>query len=51
MNAADREIELRARKRSSGSIAAEAVRDLRWGFGFVENALKAHTGFEPVPPP
>lgn len=26
----------------------EAVRDLRWGSGFVENAVKAHTGFEPV---
>ena len=33
------------------SKAMEAVRDLRWGSGFVENALKAHTGFEPVPPP
>ncbi len=30
------------------SKAMEAVRDLRWGSGFVENALKAHTGFEPV---
>ena len=25
-----------------------AVCDLRWGAGSVENALKAHTGFEPV---
>ena len=33
------------------SKAMEAVRDLRWGSGFVENAPKAHTGFEPVPPP
>jgi len=33
------------------SKAMEAVRDLRWGSGFVENAVKAHTGFEPVPPP
>ncbi len=28
------------------SKAMEAVRDLRWGSGFVENAVKAHTGFE-----
>jgi Phage integrase family len=28
------------------SKAMEAVRDLRWGSGFVENALKAHTGLE-----
>ncbi len=27
------------------SKAMEAVRDLRWGSGFVENAVKAHTGF------
>ena len=33
------------------SKVMEAVRDLRWGSGFVENALKAHTGFEPVLPP
>ena len=30
------------------SKAMEAVRDLRWGSGFVENAVEAHTGFEPV---
>jgi hypothetical protein len=29
----------------------EVVRDLSWGLGFKELAVKAHTGFEPVPPP
>jgi hypothetical protein len=29
----------------------EAVRDLSWGSGFESPAVKAHTGFEPVPPP
>jgi len=33
------------------SKAMEAVRDLQWGSRFLENAVKAHTGFEPVPPP
>ncbi len=33
------------------SKAMEAVRDLSWGLGFSELAVKAHTGFEPVPPP
>jgi len=33
------------------SKAMEAVRDLSWGLGFEEFAVKAHTGFEPVPPP
>jgi integrase len=33
------------------STAMEAVRDLSWGLGFKESAVKAHTGFEPVPPP
>jgi integrase len=33
------------------SKAMEAVRDLSWGLGFEELAGKAHTGFEPVPPP
>jgi integrase len=33
------------------SKAMEAVRDLSWGLGFKELAVKAHTGFEPVPPP
>ena len=42
------QVHLKALNRSK---AMEAVRDLRWGSGFVENALKAHTGFEPVPPP
>jgi site-specific recombinase XerD len=31
--------------------AMEAVRDLSWASGFQPNAGKAHTGFEPVPPP
>jgi len=29
----------------------EDVRDLSWGPGFQSNREKAHTGFEPVPPP
>ena len=29
----------------------EDVRDLSWGPGFQSNTEKAHTGFEPVPPP
>jgi integrase len=33
------------------SQAMEAVRDLSWGLGFKAEAVKAHTGFEPVPPP
>ena len=34
-------------------LAMEAVRDLSWNrtSGFSENREKAHTGFEPVPPP
>ena len=31
--------------------AMEAVRDLSWGSGFQSKGVKAHTGFEPVPPP
>ena len=31
--------------------AVEAVRDLSWGSGFQSKGIKAHTGFEPVPPP
>jgi integrase len=31
--------------------AMEAVRDLSWGSGFQSKGSKAHTGFEPVPPP
>ncbi len=31
--------------------AMEAVRDLSWGAGFQTDREKAHTGFEPVPPP
>jgi integrase len=31
--------------------AMEEVRDLTWGSGFQSNREKAHTGFEPVPPP
>ena len=31
--------------------AMEEVRDLTWGSGFQSNRKKAHTGFEPVPPP
>jgi site-specific recombinase XerD len=33
------------------SKAMEAVRDLSWGLGFQPEAVEAHTGFEPVPPP
>jgi len=33
------------------SKAMDPVRDLSWGLGFKELAVKAHTGFEPVPPP
>ena len=33
------------------SKATEAVRDLSWGSGFQSKGAKAHTGFEPVPPP
>jgi integrase len=33
------------------SKAMEAVRDFSWGSGFQSNREKAHTGFEPVPPP
>ena len=42
------QVYLRALNRSK---AMEAVRDLRWGSGFRGEAVKAHTGFEPVPPP
>jgi integrase len=31
--------------------AMEAVRDLSWGLGLQPGLVKAHTGFEPVPPP
>jgi integrase/recombinase XerC len=31
--------------------AMEAVRDLSWGLGLQPSLVKAHTGFEPVPPP
>jgi hypothetical protein len=31
--------------------AMEAVRDLSYGSGFQSKGVKAHTGFEPVPPP
>jgi hypothetical protein len=33
------------------SKAMEAVRDLSWGPGLQPQAVEAHTGFEPVPPP
>ena len=33
------------------SKAMEAVRDLSWGPGLQPSLGKAHTGFEPVPPP
>ena len=33
------------------SKAMEAVRDLLWGPRLRPEAVKAHTGFEPVPPP
>jgi integrase len=42
------QVYLRALNRSK---AMEAVRDLSWGLGFSPQAVKAHTGFEPVPPP
>jgi hypothetical protein len=42
------QVYLRALDRSK---AMEAVRDLSWGPGFSSNREKAHTGFEPVPPP
>jgi len=42
------QVYLRALDRSQ---AMEAVRDLSWGPGFESNREKAHTGFEPVPPP
>ncbi len=42
------QVYLRALDRSK---AMEAVRDLSWGAGFQSGAVKAHTGFEPVPPP
>ncbi len=42
------QVYLRALNRSK---AMEAVRDLSWGAGFQTNRGKAHTGFEPVPPP
>jgi integrase len=42
------QVYLRALNRSK---AMEAVRDLSWGLGFEAEAVKAHTGFEPVPPP
>jgi integrase len=42
------QVYLRALDRSK---AMEAVRDLSWGSGFQSNREKAHTGFEPVPPP
>jgi site-specific recombinase XerD len=33
------------------SKAMEAVRDLSWSSGLRPQAVEAHTGFEPVPPP
>jgi site-specific recombinase XerD len=42
------EVYLRALDRSK---AMEAVRDFSYGSGFESFAVKAHTGFEPVPPP
>jgi site-specific recombinase XerD len=42
------QVYLRALNRSK---AMEAVRDLSWGPGLQPLAVKAHTGFEPVPPP
>jgi integrase len=39
-------------RRKDKAKAMESVRDLSWGrSGFAEEALEAHTGFEPVPPP
>src|SRR5688572_3500062 len=42
------QVYLRALNRSK---AMEAVRDLSWGPGLQPSLGKAHTGFEPVPPP
>jgi hypothetical protein len=42
------QVYLRALNRTK---AMEAVRDLSWGSGFQSRGEKAHTGFEPVPPP
>lgn len=42
------QVYLRALNRSK---VMEAVRDLSWGSGFQSKGIKAHTGFEPVPPP
>jgi hypothetical protein len=42
------QIYLRALNRSK---VMEAVRDLSWGSVFPSFEGKAHTGFEPVPPP
>jgi integrase len=42
------QVYLRALNRSK---AMEAVRDLSWGLGLQPEVVKAHTGFEPVPPP
>jgi hypothetical protein len=42
------QVYLRALNRSK---AMEVVRDLSWGLGFQLEPVKAHTGFEPVPPP
>jgi hypothetical protein len=42
------QVYLRALNRSQ---AMEAVRDLSWGPGLQPFTGKAHTGFEPVPPP
>ena len=42
---------MRRRRRATReqcSKAIEAVHDLRWGSGFVENARKAHTGLDAV---
>ena len=39
-------------RRMNRAKAMEQVRDLSWGLsGFESQALEAHTGFEPVPPP
>jgi hypothetical protein len=42
------QVYLRALNRSK---AMEAVRDLAWSRGSQPQVVKAHTGFEPVPPP
>jgi integrase len=42
------QVYLRALNRSK---KMEAVRDLSWGLGLRPVPVKAHTGFEPVPPP